>query len=362
MAVVDFGMDWSPLAKLGDTYRQAQERDQTQQWLQQQGLPGNMNLAQLALQQQAVQRGEARDTRDFGFRQQEAQRTQANQDRAFALQKQSAEEAARGFETREIDDGMGGKRLVRIEKATGKVTALPIEGDAASATPNNPFAQGKMNDEQAKAGLYSSRMMNAEKVLGDPSVVAAAGDITQVGRSKIPVLGNYLVSDNFQKFDQAKRDFINATLRRESGAAIASSEFENAEKQYFPQPGDSAEKLAQKKANRIEAIRGIASAAGPGYRPEHTFDDQGGVIPNPAPKRGAPQPQPQQFNWKTRETIMGARQNAEATIAQAKEAIAKGMPPAEAMKRLQAAGIPVDPATFGGAPAAPNPANFGFGN
>jgi hypothetical protein len=48
---------------------------------------------------------------------------------------------------------------------------------------------------------------------------------------------------------------------------------------------------------------------------------------------------------------MGARQNAQATIAQAKEAVAKGMPPAEAIKRLQAAGIPVDPATFGAAPA-----------
>jgi hypothetical protein len=34
-------------------------------------------------------------------------------------------------------------------------------------------------------------------------------------------------SDDRQRFDQATRDFINATLRRESGAAIAESEFEN---------------------------------------------------------------------------------------------------------------------------------------
>jgi len=37
-------------------------------------------------------------------------------------------------------------------------------------------------------------------------------------------------------------------LRKESGAAIAASEFDNAEKQYFPQPGDSDQVISQKRA------------------------------------------------------------------------------------------------------------------
>lgn len=54
----------------------------------------------------------------------------------------------------------------------------------------------------------------------------------------------------YQQYDQAKRDFINATLRRESGATISDSEFSNANKQYFVQPWDTKETIKQKKANR----------------------------------------------------------------------------------------------------------------
>jgi len=68
-------------------------------------------------------------------------------------------------------------------------------------------------------------------------------------------------SDEYKQIEQAQRDFINATLRRESGAAIAPSEFENAQLQYFPQPGDTAEVVKQKQRNRemqfakIEALQ-----------------------------------------------------------------------------------------------------------
>jgi len=57
-------------------------------------------------------------------------------------------------------------------------------------------------------------------------------------------------SDEYKQIEQAQRDFVNAVLREESGAAIAESEFENAIKQYFPQPGDTAEVVRQKQINR----------------------------------------------------------------------------------------------------------------
>ena len=74
---------------------------------------------------------------------------------------------------------------------------------------------------------------------------------------------NVLKSGDRQQFEQAKRDFVNATLRRESGAVISDSEFANADKQYFPQPGDGPEVIAQKRRNREIAIAGIGAAAGP---------------------------------------------------------------------------------------------------
>lgn len=69
-----------------------------------------------------------------------------------------------------------------------------------------------------------------------------------------------------QQTEQARRNFINAVLRRESGAVISSSEFDNANKQYFPQPGDSPDTIAQKRKNREDTIKALAIGAGPGAR------------------------------------------------------------------------------------------------
>lgn len=83
------------------------------------------------------------------------------------------------------------------------------------------------------------------------------------------LLPKRLEGPNIQKLDQAERNFINAILRRESGAAIAPEEFESAEKQYFPRRGDSPEVLTQKKQNRERVINGLMREAStvPGVAP-----------------------------------------------------------------------------------------------
>ncbi len=83
-----------------------------------------------------------------------------------------------------------------------------------------------------------------------------------------------------QQIEQAQRDFVNAVLRQESGAVISPSEFDNAQKQYFPQPGDSQAVIKQKARNRETAIRGLEIAAGPGLQ------QPGAAAPPPA--SGAP--------------------------------------------------------------------------
>lgn len=123
----------------------------------------------------------------------------------------------------------------------------------------------EMTEGQANAALYADRMRASEKVISE--MEAEGLDPVTRGIAKIPLAGNYLVGSRFQQLDQAKRDFINATLRRESGAVISPAEFESADKQYFPVPGDSSETLAQKKQNRRIALEGISRAAGKSYAP-----------------------------------------------------------------------------------------------
>jgi hypothetical protein len=82
-------------------------------------------------------------------------------------------------------------------------------------------------------------------------------------------IGNGIIgktNPDFQLFDQARRNFTNAQLRRESGAVISPEEEQNANKQYFPVPGDQPEVIAQKRANRAAAIKAMSRSAGPTYK------------------------------------------------------------------------------------------------
>src|SRR3990167_818152 len=83
--------------------------------------------------------------------------------------------------------------------------------------------------------------------------------IISVGARFLP---NIFKSPERQQFEQAQRNFVNAVLRRESGAAIAESEFENARKQYFPQSGDAPAVVKQKTRNRRTVIGTLNLAGG----------------------------------------------------------------------------------------------------
>lgn len=122
-------------------------------------------------------------------------------------------------------------------------------------------------DFQYQAGGFAKRMETSGSIIdqleNDPEF-----KITSVKTSlqqKIPGLLGGLKDPKVQSLEQAQRDFVNAVLRRESGAAISPSEFESAQKQYFPQPGDTAEVLAQKSANRKQATEAIKATAGGAY-------------------------------------------------------------------------------------------------
>lgn len=139
---------------------------------------------------------------------------------------------------------------------------MPIPGG-----PSDP-ANKPMTETQGKAGLFTSRMSDAEPIISDLGGKVGT-DPSERAKASVPLVGNYLVSSDYQKLDQAERNFVNATLRQESGAAINQSEFDNAIKQYFPRPGDGPEVIKQKAQNRATAIREMGNAAGPAYTAKH---------------------------------------------------------------------------------------------
>lgn len=237
--------------------------------------------------------GLSQNNRDFEFRQQEATRAQGNADRSFGLQQQTANTA----QIVTAEDASGNKTPIRVDR-NGVATAIQVPG-APGGPGGNPYAYGKQNEAQSKDSGYANRMFRAEGILRDPKIEGSADkDGNWVGGAstdfwsniggKLPgYAANYMSGPDFQKFDQARRDFVNAVLRRESGAAISASEFDNATKQYFPQPGDSKEKIAEKRKNRQDAIAGVAGGGGQHYLPPFTFDQTGNMVPTGNPRQGA---------------------------------------------------------------------------
>lgn len=174
-------------------------------------------------------------------------------------------------------DGVG---LYVGDKKTG--TARPVtDQDGNAIKPNKPLTEG-----QAKAVAFASRMQASDRIINE---LADAGTSVSVPGSRagfgVGSAINAVSPEANQRLDQAKRDFINAVLRRESGAVISDAEFANAERQYFPQIGEGAGVKQQKAENRRIALDGMKADVPEGRLPQ--VDQISARRPSAAPKLGA---------------------------------------------------------------------------
>ncbi len=147
--------------------------------------------------------------------------------------------------------------------SVGQTETTTVPGATIPSNQGAPI----FNETQGKAAGFADRMSSANSELEQAAIANAGMNVMEAGKSAVPLIGNFLTSSDRQKFEQAERNFINAQLRRESGAVISPEEFSNARKQYIPQPGDSKEVLAQKKANREQNISAMQRESGPFYKP-----------------------------------------------------------------------------------------------
>jgi len=134
----------------------------------------------------------------------------------------------------------------------------------------------KLNVDQAKNAGFYKRAAPSNEIITKLEDQGTSGWNKTMGM--VPGgFGNYGLGEDAQKYQQAKRDFVNAILRRESGAVISDSEFANADQQYFPQPGDGPKVIEQKRANRENALAGLRIGAGQSEEVP-TIPAPGGVV------------------------------------------------------------------------------------
>jgi len=166
-----------------------------------------------------------------------------------------------------------------VDTRTGQ--AKPVVGPQGQA-----LIGGKpLTETQSNAVAFGMRALEANKLATDlegkgftnTGVIRTAiggtmgqapivgGKLEQGVRSAFNVLPEFVggPSPEQQQVDQARRNFISAVLRKESGAAIGVDEYANEERKYFPQLGDSDKVIKQKQDARKLAIQALEAQAGP---------------------------------------------------------------------------------------------------
>lgn len=189
-------------------------------------------------------------------------------------------------EITELNSGMGrgGKAPAGYRWAPGGSMLEVIPGGPADPNTKGAKLNKPPTEGQAKALMFGTRMAASDEVLAEmekakvlrPGATKAVAEgiaraVPFVGEGLADAAGaatNWTQSANQQSVEQAQRDFVNAVLRRESGAAISPVEFANATRQYFPQAGDAPQVLRQKASNRKTAISGFKAEFGEAMAPE----------------------------------------------------------------------------------------------
>jgi len=117
--------------------------------------------------------------------------------------------------------------------------------------------------ERAAFGYYT-RALDAHQALEGMEEKMASKSLA--GQAAYSFLPNAMQSEENQLYKQAQRQFTEARLRKDSGAAIAASEYANDEKTYFPQPGDTPAVLQRKRQARTMVLRSLKDQSGKAYR------------------------------------------------------------------------------------------------
>ncbi len=132
---------------------------------------------------------------------------------------------------------------------------------SAAAAANKPASEG-----ERKAAGFESRLSAATALIDEFEPEIAKFDTFD--QARLNMAPNVLQSPIGQKYNQAKDDFINAALRRESGAVISPAEYARFNKIYFPQAGDPPDLLLQKAGARKEVLASVGIEAGRAAAPK----------------------------------------------------------------------------------------------
>jgi hypothetical protein len=209
-------------------------------------------------------------------------------------EKQESDDKVRGRLEKEAEDlGVGFSEYSLLD--LGELSNLVAKKNAEE-TRKKETGSAKPSEGQQKASIYVKELEQTRPVIDELERKGYQPSVKDKFVEKfVPdAFQSFVNSDEAQSWQAAKDKWIEAVLRERSGAAIAKTEYGNADKQYFPQPGDAPSVVVQKRALRAaaeEAMRATFENGGKGI-----FYDQTGtaqpVDPSTPASPAAPAPAP----------------------------------------------------------------------
>lgn len=120
--------------------------------------------------------------------------------------------------------------------------------DAALAKPSAKGGNEKAPTElQQKAAEFGGRMLASQQGL---NVLSPNFDPAKYNLENYGVLPRFATSEDKKMYEANKQDWINASLRRESGATIRDEEYDRQDKAFWPQVGDTPAVAQRKQMQR----------------------------------------------------------------------------------------------------------------
>ena len=155
----------------------------------------------------------------------------------------------------------GQQKPIQVESQTlpGGITVVRADGKV-DILPAPKMVEGKsLTEDQSKSIGFAARMMLNENTINN--VVDTGykpGGIFEFGFTP-----ERLRTQDRKVYEAAKQNWIAAVLRKQSGAVISDKDYNDADLQYFPQPGDSQKVLKNKKDLRMTEQLSMKAAIGP---------------------------------------------------------------------------------------------------
>jgi len=156
-----------------------------------------------------------------------------------------------------------GSESQALRELTPAEQAVVATGQPYVDTKGNLQTAPDLPQYQHEAAGFARRMVTSGDLLDklDADEVMAGSYSGRQG-----MLPGEMQSSVYQQVDQAQNEWIRAKLRKESGAVIGKDEMEQERATYFPEPGDSEQVIAQKRAARVEATEAMLGTASNAYK------------------------------------------------------------------------------------------------